>query len=411
MPSPLDRGEIKGVNLDTDEEMSIKPSDESPLSALAFKIVTDPYVGRLTFIRVYSGVLEKGTSIINTTKDRKERVSRLLEMHANQRKDKDAFYTGDIAACIGLKNTSTGDTLCSENNPLILEKMEFPEPVISMAIEPKSKQDREKLSVALASLSEEDPTFRVKSNEETGQTIISGMGELHLDILRDRMFREFKVDANVGKPQVSYKETITKPTKIEHKFIKQSGGRGQYAHVVLELEPNEAGKGNEVINKIVGGVIPKEYIPAATKGIIEGLSTGVLAGYNLVDTKVTIVYGSYHEVDSSEMAFKICASMAIRDGAKQASPVILEPIMKVIVTTPEDYLGDIIGDLNKRRGKILGQDMQKKVLIITSEVPLSEMFGYSTQLRSLSSGRATYTMEPSHFEKVPAKIQEQIMKK
>ncbi|NGX52126.1 MAG: Elongation factor G [Candidatus Anoxychlamydiales bacterium] len=411
MPSPLDRGEIKGVNLNTDKEMSIKPSDDSPLSALAFKIVTDPYVGRLTFIRVYSGVLEKGTTIINTTKDRKERVSRLLEMHANQRKDKDAFYTGDIAACIGLKNTTTGDTLCSENNPLILEKMEFPEPVISMAIEPKSKADREKLSVALASLSEEDPTFRVKSNEETGQTIISGMGELHLEILKDRMFREFKVDANVGKPQVSYKETITKSTKIEHKFIKQSGGRGQYAHVVLELEPNEAGKGNEVVNKIVGGVIPKEYIPATTKGIIEGLSTGVLAGYNLVDTKITIVFGSYHEVDSSEMAFKICASMAVKDGAKQASPVILEPIMKVIATTPEDYLGDIIGDLNKRRGKILGQDMQKKVLIITAEVPLSEMFGYSTQLRSLSSGRATYTMEPSHFEKVPAKIQEQIMKK
>nr|NGX30346.1 Elongation factor G [Candidatus Anoxychlamydiales bacterium] len=411
MPSPLDRGDVKGINLETDEEMSIKPSDDSPLSALAFKIVTDPYVGRLTFVRVYSGVLEKGTSIINTTKDKKERVSRLLEMHANQRKDKDAFFTGDIAACIGLKNTTTGDTLCTEDNPLILEKMEFPEPVISMAIEPKSKADREKLSVALASLSEEDPTFKVRSNEETGQTIISGMGELHLEILRDRMFREFKVDANVGKPQVSYKETITKPTKIEHKFIKQSGGRGQYAHVVLELEPNEAGKGNEVVNKIVGGVIPKEYIPAATKGIIEGLATGVLAGYNLVDTKVTIVFGSYHEVDSSEMAFKICASMAIRDGAKQASPVILEPIMKVVATTPEDYLGDIIGDLNKRRGKILGQDMQKKVLVITAEVPLSEMFGYSTQLRSLSSGRATYTMEPSHFEKVPAKIQEQIMKK
>ncbi|NGX63005.1 MAG: Elongation factor G [Candidatus Anoxychlamydiales bacterium] len=411
MPSPIDRGLINGINLENDEEMSIKPSDESPLSALAFKIVTDPYVGRLTFIRIYSGVLEKGTTIINTTKDRKERVSRLLEMHANQRKDKDAFFTGDIAACIGLKNTSTGDTLCSEDNPLILEKMEFPEPVISMAIEPKSKADREKLSVALGSLSEEDPTFRVKTNHETGQTIISGMGELHLEILRDRMLREFKVDANVGKPQVSYKETITKPTKIEHKFVKQSGGRGQYAHVVLELEPNEAGKGNEIVNKIVGGVIPKEYIPSTIKGIEEGLATGVLAGYNLVDTKVTIVFGSFHEVDSSEMAFKICASMAIRAGAKQASAVILEPIMKVVATTPEDYLGDIIGDLNKRRGKILGQDMQKKVLVITSEVPLSEMFGYSTQLRSLSSGRATYTMEPSHFEKVPVKIQEEIMKK
>ncbi|NGX36540.1 MAG: hypothetical protein K1000chlam1_01386, partial [Candidatus Anoxychlamydiales bacterium] len=336
---------------------------------------------------------------------------RLLEMHANQRKDKDAFFTGDIAACIGFKNTTTGDTLCSENIPLLLEKMEFPEPVISMAIEPKSKADREKLSIALSSLSEEDPTFRVKSNEETGQTIISGMGELHLDILRDRMFREFKVDANVGKPQVSYKETITKPGKAENKFVKQSGGRGQYAHVVLEVEPNEPGKGNEIINKIVGGVIPKEYIPAAIKGITEGLATGVLAGYNLVDMKVTIVFGSYHEVDSSEMAFKICASMAIREAARQSKPVILEPIMKVIATTPEDYLGDIIGDLNKRRGKILGQDMQKKTLVITAEVPLSEMFGYSTQLRSLSSGRATYTMEPAHFEKVPQKIQEEITKK
>lgn len=411
MPAPPDRGMVKGINLDTDEPMEIKPSDDSPFSALAFKIVTDPYVGRLTYIRIYSGVLEKGKTIINTTKDKKERVSRLLEMHANQRKDKDAFFTGDIAACIGFKNTTTGDTLCSENTPLLLEKMEFPEPVISMAIEPKSKADREKLSVALSSLSEEDPTFRVKSNEETGQTIISGMGELHLDILRDRMFREFKVDANVGKPQVSYKETITKSGKAENKFVKQSGGRGQYAHVVLEVEPNEPGKGNEIINKIVGGVIPKEYIPAAIKGITEGLATGVLAGYNLVDIKVTIVFGSYHEVDSSEMAFKICASMAIREAARQAKPVILEPIMKVVAITPEDYLGDIIGDLNKRRGKILGQDMQKKTLVITSEVPLSEMFGYSTQLRSLSSGRATYTMEPAHFEKVPQKIQEEIMKK
>ena len=411
MPAPPDRGMVKGINLDTDEPMEIKPSDDSPFSALAFKIVTDPYVGRLTYIRIYSGVLEKGKTIINTTKDKRERVSRLLEMHANQRKDKDAFFTGDIAACIGFKNTTTGDTLCSENTPLLLEKMEFPEPVISMAIEPKSKADREKLSVALSSLSEEDPTFRVRTNEETGQTIISGMGELHLDILRDRMFREFKVDANVGKPQVSYKETITKPGKAENKFVKQSGGRGQYAHVVLEVEPNEPGKGNEIINKIVGGVIPKEYIPAAIKGITEGLATGVLAGYNLVDMKVTIVFGSYHEVDSSEMAFKICASMAIREAARQSKPVILEPIMKVVATTPEDYLGDIIGDLNKRRGKILGQDMQKKTLVITAEVPLSEMFGYSTQLRSLSSGRATYTMEPAHFEKVPQKIQEEIMKK
>jgi len=411
MPSPLDRGAIKGINLDTDEEMSLEPDDEAPLSALAFKVMTDPYVGKLTFIRVYSGTLKKGSSLINTTKDKKERVSRLLEMHSNQRKDRDSFFTGDIAACIGLKNTTTGDTLCSEGSPLILEKMEFPEPVISMAIEPKTKAEREKLSMALSALSEEDPTFRVSSNEETGQTIIAGMGELHLEILKDRMLREFKVDANVGKPQVSYKETITKAGKADTKFVKQSGGRGQYAHVTVEIEPNEAGKGNEIVSKIVGGVIPKEYIPAVIKGIEEGLSTGVLAGYNLVDTKVAIVYGSYHEVDSNEMAFKICGSMAIKDAARQSGPIILEPIMKVVVTTPEDYLGDVIGDLNRRRGKILGQDMNKGTLIITSEVPLSEMFGYSTQLRSLSSGRATYTMEPSHFEKVPVKIQEEILKK
>ena len=402
---------IKGINLDTDEEMLLEPKDDSPLSALAFKIMTDPYVGRLTFIRVYSGTLEKGKTIINTTKGKKERISRLLEMHANQRKDRNEFFTGDIAACIGLKFSSTGDTLCSENTPLILEKMDFPEPVIFMAIEPKSKADREKLSQALSALSEEDPTFRVQTNYETGQTIISGMGELHLEILKDRMLREFKVDANAGKPQVSYKETITKPGKSETKFVKQSGGRGQYAHVVLEIEPNEPGKGNEIVSKIVGGVIPKEYIPATIKGIEEGLATGVLAGYNLVDTKVAIVFGSYHDVDSSEMAFKICGSMAIKDAAKQCAPTILEPIMKVVVTTPEEYLGDIIGDINRRRGKILGQDLNKGTLIITSEVPLSEMFGYSTQLRSLSSGRASYSMEPSHFEKVPVKIQEEIMKK
>ncbi|MFA6119562.1 MAG: elongation factor G [Parachlamydiales bacterium] len=411
MPSPLDRGLIKGINLENDSPMTIVPSDESPLSALAFKIVTDPYVGKLTFIRIYSGTLEKGSTLINTTKDNKERVSRLLAMHANQREDRDAFFTGDIAACIGLKNTTTGDTLCSENNPLLLEKMNFPEPVITMSIEPKSKADREKLSLALSSLSAEDPTFRVRTNEDTGQTIIAGMGELHLDIIRDRMFREFKVEANVGKPEVSYKETITKPGKAENKFVKQSGGRGQYAHVVLEVEPNEPGKGNEIINKVVGGSIPKEYIAPTIKGIQEGIATGVLAGYSLVDMKVSIVFGSYHEVDSSEMAFKICASMAIREAARVSSPVILEPIMKVVVTTPDDYLGDIIGDINRRRGKILGQDMNKKTLIITSEVPLSEMFGYSTQLRSLSSGRATYTMEPGHFEKVPAKLQEEITKK
>lgn len=409
MPSPIDRGAIKGFDADTDEPMELQPSDDSPLSALAFKVMTDPYVGRLTFVRVYSGVLEKGSTLLNTTKGKKERVSRLLEMHANDRKDRDEFFTGDIAACIGFKNTSTGDTLCAEGTPLLLEKMEFPEPVISMAIEPKSKADREKLSTALQALAEEDPTFRVSSNEETGQTIIAGMGELHLDILRDRMMREFNVEANVGKPEVSYKETITKAGKNETKYVKQSGGRGQYAHVVIEVEPNEKGKGNEVVSKIVGGVIPKEYIPACINGINEGLASGVVAGYNMVDTKISIVYGSYHEVDSSEMAFKICSSMAIREAAAKCAPILLEPIMKVIVTTPEDFMGDVIGDLNRRRGKIMAQTPQKGGIVeIDSEVPLSEMFGYSTQLRSLSSGRATYTMEPSHFEKVPNKIQEEV---
>lgn len=411
MPSPLDRGKIKGLSIDNHEPLEIEPSDDSPFSALAFKIMTDPYVGRLTFIRIYSGTLEKGQKLINATKDKEERISRLLQMHANHREDKDSFFTGDIAAVIGLKNTSTGDTLCSENAPLLLEKMNFPEPVISMAIEPKSKADREKLSFALSALAEEDPTFQVKTDQETGQTIISGMGELHLEIIKDRMFREFHVDANVGKPQVSYKETITVAGKHEAKFIKQTGGRGQYAHVVVEIEPNEPGKGNEVINKIVGGVIPKEYIKPTIEGIEEGLATGVLAGYSLVDVQVKVVYGSFHEVDSSEIAFKICGSMAVKEAARKCKPILLEPIMKVVVTTPEDYMGDIIGDLNRRRGKILGQENFKGILIITSEVPLSEMFGYSTTLRSLSSGRATYTMEPAHFEKVPAKIQEEIVKK
>lgn len=411
MPSPLDRGLIKGINISNDQPMEIIPADDSPLAALAFKIMSDPYVGRLTFVRVYAGTLTKGTNLINTTKDKKERVSRLLEMHANQRKDREEFYTGDIAACIGLKYTSTGDTLCSEDSPLLLEKMEFPEPVISMAIEPKSKADREKLSLALSSLSEEDPTFRVQTNEETGQTIIAGMGELHLDILRDRMFREFSVEANVGKPEVAYKETITAPSSTETKYVKQSGGRGQYAHVCLEIEPNEMGKGNEVVSKIVGGSIPKEYINPVIKGIEEGIATGILAGYPLVDVKVAITYGSYHEVDSSEMAFKICGSMAIKDAAKKGKPVLLEPIMKVVVTTPDQFMGDVIGDINRRRGKIMSQSTQKVTVIVEAEVPLSEMFGYSTQLRSLSSGRATYTMEPSHFEKVPAKLQEEILKK
>jgi len=412
MPSPLDRGEIKGVNMDTGEPLSIPPSDDAPLAALAFKIMTDPYVGRLTFVRVYAGTLKKGINLINTTKNKKERVSRLLQMHANERTDKDEFFTGDIAACIGLKYTTTGDTLCAEDNELLLEKMEFPEPVIDMAIEPKSKADREKLAHALGALSEEDPTFRVSTNEETGQTIISGMGELHLDILRDRMIREFKVEANVGKPQVSYKETITTSSSSVTKYVKQSGGRGQYAHVNLEIEPNETGKGNEIVSKIVGGVIPKEYIPAVIKGIEEGLTTGVLAGYNLVDVKVFIVFGSYHEVDSSEMAFKICGSMAVKEAARKAKPVILEPVMKVDVITPDESLGDVIGDLTKRRGKILGQASQKGAITkVHAEVPLSEMFGYTTTLRSISSGRATSTMEPAYFSKVPQKIQDEIVKK
>lgn len=411
MPSPLDRGVIKAHNLNSGEEILLQPDDNAPFAALAFKIMTDPYVGRLTFIRIYSGTLTKGMNLINSTKDSKERISRLLEMHANKREEREEFFAGDIAACIGLKKASTGDTLCTQEFPLILEKMEFPEPVISMAIEPKSKGDREKLSMALSALSEEDPTFRVSTNEETGQTIIAGMGELHLEILHDRMKREFSVEANVGKPQVSYKETITTPGSSQTKYVKQSGGRGQYAHVELNITPNEKGKGIQINNKIVGGVIPREYIPAVIKGIEEGILTGVLAGYSLVDVIVDIVFGSYHDVDSSEMAFKICGSMALKEAARKAKPIILEPIMKVDVTTPETAMGDVIGDLNRRRGQIIGQENHKGAVIIHAEVPLSEMFGYSTLLRSLSSGRATYVMEPSHFERVPTKIQEEIIKK
>jgi len=411
MPSPIDRGEIKAHDIESGEEIMLKPADDQPLAALAFKIMTDPYVGRLTFVRIYSGTLAKGMSLLNTTKDTKERISRLLEMHANKREEKNEFHTGDIAACIGLKSATTGDTICSPDHPILLEKMEFPEPVISMAIEPKSKGDREKLAQALGSLSSEDPTFRVSTNEETGQTIIAGMGELHLEILHDRMKREFGVEATVGKPQVSYKETITAPAEAKTKFVKQSGGKGQYAHVEIEIRPNEKGKGNEVTSKIVGGVIPREFIPAVIKGIEEGLTTGVLAGYNLVDVIAEIVYGSYHDVDSSEIAFKICGSMALKDAARKAKPIILEPIMRVDATTPEAHVGDVIGDLNRRRGQIMGQENHKGSVIVHAEVPLSEMFGYSTQLRSLSSGRATYTMEPAHFERVPTKIQEEIIKK
>lgn len=411
LPSPLDRGVIKALDLKGEKEMLIEPSDESPFAAIAFKIMTDPYVGRLAYIRLYSGHLVKGDTILNATQDSKERISRLVEMHANTRKEKDEFFTGDIAACVGLKKVRTGDTLCAMDHPILLEKMVFPEPVIELAIEPKSKQDREKLANALGSLTQEDPTFRVTTNQETGQTIIAGMGELHLEILCDRMMREFGVEANVGKPQVAYKETITMPGEAKTKFVKQSGGRGQYAHVELKIEPNETGKGNEVVSKVVGGVIPKEFIPAVIAGVEDGLATGVVAGYNLVDVKVEIVYGSYHEVDSSEIAFKICGSMALKEAAAKCKPVILEPIMKVVATTPDSHAGDVIGDLNRRRGKILGQDAHRGLLIVHAEVPLSEMFGYSTTLRSLTSGRGTYVMEPSHFERVPTKIQEEIMKK
>jgi elongation factor G len=411
MPSPTDRGEVMAHVVDSEDTFMLQPKDGEKLAALAFKVMTDPYVGRLTFLRLYSGTLAKGTVLYNATKDKEERVSRILEMHANQRVDREEFYTGDIFGVIGLRSATTGDTLCSPDHPLVLEKMHFPEPVISMAIETKSKADREKLSQALSALSEEDPTFRVTTNEETGQTIIAGMGELHLDILRDRMFREFKVEANVGAPEVSYRETITKAGDTATKYVKQTGGRGQYAHVCLEIEPNEAGKGNEIVNKVVGGVIPKEYIPACIKGIEDGLNTGVVAGYPLVDVKVAITFGSYHEVDSNEMAFKICASMALKEAARKCGPVILEPIMRVVVRTPENCLGDVIGDLNRRRGQIQGQTSKGTSVEIESQVPLAEMFGYSTIVRSLTSGRADFTMEPSHFEQAPKSQQEKIMKK
>jgi elongation factor G len=410
LPSPVDRGNIKGYDSEGENEFELVPKDDEKLAMLAFKVMTDPYVGRLTFVRVYSGTIKKGITLYNSTKGKKERISRLLEMHANERKDKDEFYTGDIFAVIGLKNSTTGDTLCEEDKPLILEKMVFPEPVISMAIEPKSKNDREKLAGALSALSEEDPTFRVSTNEETGQTIIAGMGELHLDVLRDRMIREFQVEANVGAPEVSYREAITQSAKHEHKYIKQSGGRGQYAHVVLEVEPNEIGKGNIIESKIVGGVIPKEFINPCIKGIQEAIQGGVLAGYPVVDVKVYIVFGSYHDVDSSEMAFKICSSMAFKEAVRKCAPIILEPIMRVDVSSPEASLGDIIGDINRRRGRIQNQTQSGAYAQVEAQVPLSEMFGYSTDIRSKTSGRGTFTMEPSHFEKVPKTVQDKIVK-
>jgi elongation factor G len=392
VPSPLDIPAIKGVKMGSDEEDERPASDEAPFSALAFKIMTDPYVGRLSFFRVYSGTLDSGSYVLNATKDKRERIGRILQMHANNRQEIERVYAGDIAAAVGLKNTTTGDTLCDENAPIILESMEFPEPVINVAIEPKTKAGQEKMGIALQKLAEEDPTFRVYTNPETGQTIIAGMGELHLEIIVDRMLREFKVEANVGKPQVSYKETIRKAVKAEGKFVRQSGGKGQYGHCVIEVEPLEPGKGYEFVNKIVGGVVPKEYIPAIDSGIRDAMNSGVVAGYQVLDVKVTLIDGSYHEVDSSEMAFKVAGSMAFKEAMRKADPVLLEPIMKVDVTTPDEYMGDVMGDLNSRRGRIEGMDAIAGGQHIHSMVPLSEMFGYATDLRSRTQGRATYTM-------------------
>ena len=409
MPSPLDIPAIKGVNPETEEETERKASDEEPFSALAFKIMTDPYVGKLCFFRVYSGVVNAGTNVYNSTKDKHERFGRILQMHANNRADIDVCYSGDIAAVVSTKYTTTGDTFCDEKNPVILESMEFPEPVIRVAIEPKTRAGQEKMGIALAKLAEEDPTFRTYTDEETGQTIIAGMGELHLEIIVDRLLREFKVEANIGKPQVAYKETIRKKVDHECKYKKQSGGSGQYGHVKMILEPNEPGKGYEFINSVTGGAIPKEFIEPVNQGIQGAMQNGVLAGYNVVDVKVTLYDGSYHEVDSSEMAFKITGSMAFKEAMRLADPVLTEPIMKVVTITPEDYLGDIIGDLNSRRGQIQSMEPGNGATEITSFVPLSEMFGYATDLRSKSQGRAQYSMEPSHFAEVPKSIQEGII--
>ena len=411
LPSPLDipptvATDMKGAPIER------KPDDNEPFTALAFKIMTDPYVGKLTYLRVYSGTLAKGSAVLNSTKDRKERVGRILQMHANHREDKDAVFTGDIVAAVGLKNTTTGDTLCDPDHKAILESLEFPEPVIHVAVEPKTKADQDKLSKALFSLSEEDPTFRVRSDEETGQTVISGMGELHLEVLVDRMLREFSVDANVGKPQVAYRETVrNKVEKVEMRYIRQTGGKGQYGHVVITLEPTGPGGGYEFIDKISGGVIPKEYIPAVDAGIRESLTSGVLAGYPTVDVRVLLTYGSYHDVDSSEMAFKIAGSMAVKDAARKASPVLLEPVMAVEVVTPEDYMGDVIGDLSSRRGKIEGMEQRGTSHVVRALVPLADMFGYATDLRSRTQGRAQYSMQFSAYHEVPDAIAREIVAK
>ena len=409
MPAPTDVPHIKGVNPETGEEEERPSTDNAPFAALAFKIATDPYVGKLGFFRVYSGSVDAGTTVYNSTKDDNERIGRILQMHANHRKDIDICYAGDIAAAVGLKNTTTGDTLCDPNHPIILESMEFPEPVIRVAIEPKTKAGSEKMGIALAKLAEEDPTFKTWTDEETGQTIIAGMGELHLEIIVDRLLREFKVEANVGKPQVSYKETIRKMADVDNKYSRQSGGKGQYGHVKIRVEPNESGKGYEFINAIVGGAIPKEFIPAVDQGIQGAMQAGVLAGYPVVDCKVTLYDGSYHEVDSSEMAFKIAGSMAFKEAMRKADPVILEPIMEVTVNTPEEYMGDVIGDLNSRRGQIRGMEAVFGAQEIRALVPLSEMFGYSTDLRSKTQGRGNYTMEPHSYVEVPRNIAEKII--
>ncbi len=409
MPSPVDIPAIKGVNPDTGADDERHASDEEPFSALAFKIMTDPFVGKLCFFRVYSGSVQAGTQVYNSNKDKTERFGRILQMHANDRKDIDVCYSGDIAAVIGVRNTTTGDTFCDEKHPIILESMEFPEPVIRVAVEPKTKAGQEKMGIALAKLAEEDPTFKTYTDEETGQTIIAGMGELHLEIIVDRLLREFKVEANVGKPQVAYKETIRREANVDHKYVRQSGGKGQYGHVKIIMEPNEPGKGYEFINKVVGGAIPKEYIPCIDQGIQSASQTGVLAGYNVVDFKVTLYDGSYHEVDSSEMAFKIAASMAFKEAMKKADPVLTEPIMKVTVVTPDDYMGDVIGGLNSRRGQIQSMEPVAGAQQITAMVPLAEMFGYATTLRSTTQGRGNYSMEPDHFAEVPKNVQEGII--
>ena len=408
MPSPVDVPAIKGINPQTEEEVEVPSSDSEPFAALAFKIATDPYVGKLCFFRVYAGTLNAGSTVYNSTKDNSERIGRILQMHANHRQDIDTVYAGDIAAAVGLKNTTTGDTLCTEAHPVILESMEFPDPVIRVAIEPKTKAGQEKMGIALAKLAEEDPTFKAYTDEETGQTIIAGMGELHLEIIVDRLLREFKVEANIGKPQVAYKETIRKDSDVDEKYARQSGGKGQYGHVKIRMEPNP-GKGYEFVNAVVGGAIPKEYIPAVDAGIQGAMLSGVLASYNVVDVKVTLYDGSYHEVDSSEMAFKIAASMAFKSGMRKADPVILEPIMKVTVTVPEEYMGDVIGDLNSRRGMIQGMEAVAGAQRIVAMVPLSEMFGYATDMRSKTQGRGQYVMEPNSYAEVPKSIADDII--